>query len=166
MSLNWYIALIRFIAALACYALCRDLGRSRAASILGASAFAFAGFVGTTAWPQMLNGAVWAPLVFLFSLRAMRGEKPLVNALISGAFLGIAWLSGHHQIPIYTTLAISGVWLVHIASYQIGKKQRVERSICFLALIITMLLVERPANFSWLFLRAGFRAMGQCESRS
>src|SRR6202035_977648 len=38
-SLNWYIALIRFMAALACYMLCRDLGRSLAASILGASAF-------------------------------------------------------------------------------------------------------------------------------
>ena len=48
-SLNWYIALIRFMAALACYMLCRDLGRSLAASILGASAFAFAGYIATTA---------------------------------------------------------------------------------------------------------------------
>ena len=31
-SFNWYIALIRYLAALACYGLCRDLGRSRFAS--------------------------------------------------------------------------------------------------------------------------------------
>lgn len=141
-SLNWYLALIRFMAALACYRLCRDLGRSRAASILGASAFAFAGYVATTAWPQMLNGTVWAPLVFLFSLRALRGEKPLVNSLLSGAFLGLAWLSGHHQIPIYTTLAISGVWLYHIV-----RKHRVPRSMCFLAMVITMLLVSALQTF-------------------
>jgi hypothetical protein len=141
-TLNWYIALIRFMAALACYALCRDLGRSQAASILGASAFAFAGYVATTAWPQMLNGTVWAPLVFLFSLRAIRGAKPFVNSLLSGAFLGIAWLSGHHQIPIYTTLAISGVWLYHIV-----RKQHVQRSLQFIALVVTMLFVSALQTF-------------------
>jgi hypothetical protein len=141
-SLNWYIALIRFTAALACYMLCRDLGRSLAASILGASAFAFAGYIATTAWPQMLNGAVWAPLVFLFSLRALRGERPLVNSIVSGAFLGIAWLSGHHQIPIYTTLAISSVWIYHIA-----RSRHVERSLCFVVLVITMVLVSALQTF-------------------
>ena len=141
-AINWYMALIRFMAALACYALCRDLGRSRAASILGASAFAFAGYLATTAWPQMLNGAVWGPLVFLFSLRAFREQKPLVNAILSGAFLGLAWLSGHHQIPIYTTLAISGVWLYHIL-----QKNRVERALRYLALVVTMLLVSALQTF-------------------
>jgi hypothetical protein len=141
-TLNWYLAIIRFMAALACYWLCRDLGRSLPASILGASAFAFAGYVATTAWPQMLNGAVWAPLVFLFSLRALRGEKPLVNSIVSGAFLGIAWLSGHHQIPIYTTLAISGVWIYHIA-----RRQHMERSLCFVALAVTMVLVSALETF-------------------
>lgn len=141
-SFNWYIALIRFMAALACYALCRDLGRSVAASILGACGFAFGGYVATTAWPQMLNGAVWAPLVFLFSLRAMRGERPLVNAIVSGACLGIAWLSGHHQIPIYTTLAISGAWI-----FQAARKERRRRFACLFALIVTMVLVSAVQTF-------------------
>ena len=139
---NWYIALIRFMAALACYALCRDLGRSRAASLLGACAFAFAGYVASTAWPQLINGTVWAPLVFLFSLRSLRGERPLVNAILSGACLGIAWFSGHHQIPFFTTLAISAVWLYHIA-----RKQRAERSLQFAALLATMLLVSAVQTF-------------------
>jgi hypothetical protein len=141
-AFNWYIALIRFLAALSCYALCRDLGRSMAASILGASAFAFAGYVASTAWPQLLNGTVWAPLVFLFSLRALRGERPVLNSTLSGACLGIAWFSGHHQIPFFTTLAISAVWLYHIA-----RKHRFERSLCLAALLATMLLVSAVQTF-------------------
>ena len=131
-------------------------GSIRAASILGASAFAFAGYVATTAWPQLLNGTVWAPLVFLFSLRALRGERPLVNSILSGACLGIAWFSGHHQIPFFTTLAISAVWLYHIA-----RKQRAERSLCLAALLVTMLLVSAVQTFPAYSYGADCRALGQ-----
>ncbi len=141
-ALEWYLALIRFMAALACYALCRDLGRSVAASILGACAFAFGGFVATTAWPYMLNGAVWSPVVFLFTLRALRGEKAVTNAILSGACLGIAWLSGHHQVPLFTGFAIAGLWIFHIA-----RKERVRRSLQFGALLITMILVSAVQTF-------------------
>src|SRR3982074_2617441 len=69
-ALHWYFMLIHYLAALFCYWLCRDLGRSRTASILGGAVFAFGGFIGNNDWPQMLNGAIWTPLVFLFLLRA------------------------------------------------------------------------------------------------
>src|SRR5581483_6027736 len=75
-SLQWYYVVIHFMAALFAYWLCRDLGRSRAASFAGGLVFALAGYVGTTNWPQMVNGAVWTPLVFLFQLRAARGLRP------------------------------------------------------------------------------------------
>ena len=78
--LHWYFMLIHFQAALFCYWLCRDLKRSRAASLLAGLTFGLGGFVGTSLWPQMLNGAVWAPLVLLFFLRAMRGERPVSSA--------------------------------------------------------------------------------------
>jgi hypothetical protein len=109
--LNWYFITIHFMAVLFCYALCRDLGRSRSASLIAGCVFGFAGFVGSTDWPQMVNGAVWAPLVLLFLLRAVRGQSPLASAAFSGGFLGIAWLSGHHQIPIYLTLLTACLWL-------------------------------------------------------
>ncbi len=112
--LHWYFVLIHFMAALFCYWLCRDLKRSRAASIIAGLAFGLGGYIGTTDWPQMLNGAVWAPLVFLFLLRATRGERPLANSALSGMFLGMAWLSGHHQIPIFITLAAGAVWLFFV----------------------------------------------------
>lgn len=110
-GLNWYFVLIRYLAMLGCYALCRELKCSRAASILGACVFGLGGFVASTGWPQMVNGAVWAPLVFLFLFRVERGERPIANSLLSGFFLGFAWLSGHHQAPLFISLAAAGVWI-------------------------------------------------------
>lgn len=117
--LHWYFALLHVLAAWFCYWLCRDLGRSRMASLLAGTAFALAGMVGTIDWPQMLNGAIWAPLVLMFLLRAVRGERPVLSAALSGFFLGVAWLSGHHQIPIFMTLAMGGVWVFYL--FRAGK---------------------------------------------
>ncbi|MEO8129392.1 MAG: hypothetical protein ABI822_19975, partial [Bryobacteraceae bacterium] len=113
-ALHWYFLLIHFLGALFTYALCRDLGRRRSASILAGCVFAYGGFVGTNDWPQMLNGAIWAPLVFLFLLRSVRGDRTLASACLSGAFLGVSWLSGHHQIPIFVTLTAGAVWIYYI----------------------------------------------------
>jgi hypothetical protein len=69
--IHWYYVAIHYMAALFCFYLLRDLKRSFAASIFGAAAFATGGFFLDIGWPQMLNGAVWAPLVFLFLLRSV-----------------------------------------------------------------------------------------------
>ncbi len=113
-ALQWYFVVIHWMAAVFCYCLCRDLGRSRAASLIGGCIFSFSSYMATSSWPQMINGVVWAPLVFLFQLRALDGKRPLPSAVASGAFLGVSWLSGHHQVPIFLTLAWTAVWLFHI----------------------------------------------------
>ena len=112
--LDWYYIAIHFMAALFCYRLCRDLGRSRNASLLAAMIFTFAGYVGSIEWPQMLNGAVWIPLIFLYLLRAGAGKRIVVNGALAGAFFGVAWLGGHHQVPMFTSLAFTGAWLYFI----------------------------------------------------
>ncbi len=122
--LHWYFVLTRLLAAVFCYWLCRDLKRSRPASIVAGSVFALGGYVGATNWPQMVNGAIWAPLVFLFLLRALRGRRPLGNAALAGMFLGVAWLSGHHQVPIFLTLAAVSIWFVAVFR-QLGHRRRV-----------------------------------------
>ena len=113
-ALQWYFVIIRLMAVAFCYWLCRDLGRSRTASLLAGAVFGLGGYIGNTGWPQMVNGALWLPVVFLFLLRAGRGQNVLGNAALSGMFLGIAWLSGHHQAPIFITLAAAGAWLYFI----------------------------------------------------
>jgi len=109
--LQWYFVVIHFMAAWFCYLLCRDLGRSRAASLLAGVAFALAGWMGTIEWPQMLNSALWTPLIFLFLLRVMRAWRTVASAALAGTFLGMAFLAGHHQIPIFVSLAAAGSWI-------------------------------------------------------
>jgi hypothetical protein len=110
-ALNWYYALLRYIAALAAYALCRDLSCSRMASVLGACIFGLGGFVANAGWPVMVMGAILSPLAFLHLFRVERGIQPKWNAILSGFFLGLCWLSGHHQAPLYLSLAITGTWI-------------------------------------------------------
>jgi hypothetical protein len=110
-ALQWYFVLIHFLAALFGYKLCRELGQSSLAGIAGGLAFSLGGYVGGTGWPQMLNGAIWFPLVLLYLLRALRGDNLFGNAALSGMFLGISFLSGHHQIPVIAGVVVAGVWI-------------------------------------------------------
>jgi hypothetical protein len=121
--LHWYFVLIHFQGALFAYWLCRDLKRSRAASLLAGLVFTLGAFLGNTDWPQHLNGAVWAPAIFLFLLRALRGERAFPSAALCGVFSGVAWLSGHHEVPIYLTTAVGGVWLFSIARGQTSRRR-------------------------------------------
>lgn len=125
--LHWYYVLIHFLAALTLYALARELGRSRGASIVAGCIFSLGGYVAYTDWPQMLNGAVWAPLVFLYLFRVARGEKPLASSLLSGFFLGVAWLAGHHQAPLFMSMAAAGFWGWMIFEEAAGSQQPVAR---------------------------------------
>jgi hypothetical protein len=109
--LHWYFVAIHMLAALTAYALCRDLGRSRIASLIAGCVFALGGYMGHTIYPQKTNGAVWAPLVLMYLLRAERGERPIASAALSGFFLGVVWLGGHHEMPIFLSLAIAALWI-------------------------------------------------------
>jgi hypothetical protein len=109
-TLHWYYVLIHYFAALAAYALARELGRSRRASILAGCVYALGGYVAATMAPQMVNGAVWTPLVFLYLFRAERGERPWASALLSGFFLGFGWLAGHHQMNLFVSIAAAAMW--------------------------------------------------------
>jgi len=110
-ALHWYFAFIHFLGAWFCYLLCRDLGASRGAAVVAGLVFGLGGWMGSTDWPVMLNGAVWAPLVCLFLLRVVQGRQPFRNAGLAGAFLGASLLSGHHQAPVYTAVVAAGVWV-------------------------------------------------------
>jgi len=102
-ALNWYFIAIHFIGSWAGFALCRSLGSSLPAAVLGGVAYGLGGYMGSNEWPQMLNGACWAPVVFLFWIRTLQTASAR-EAVLAGASLGVAWLSGHHQAPTFITL--------------------------------------------------------------
>ncbi|MFN0106315.1 MAG: hypothetical protein ACKV2U_30015 [Bryobacteraceae bacterium] len=108
--LNWYWVLLHALAALACYALCRDWGRGHGASALAAIGFGCGGFLGTVAWLDVAAGAIFTPLILLYLSRSAEGRRPWSGAALSGMFLGLAWLSGHHEIPMLVTLLFLTVW--------------------------------------------------------
>ena len=112
-QLNWYFFILHFLGALFAYFLCRELGTSKWAAILGGFAFAYTGFFGLTRWPEVLSSLLLAPLVLLFQVRALRGYRPLSSAALCGMFLGLAWLSGHHEIPVYISFTVAGIWVWH-----------------------------------------------------
>ena len=109
--LNWYFVAVHAMAALFCYAFCRELRLGRAAAILAGCAFAFGGFLGSVPWIDVMNGAIWAPLVLLYLARAVRGERPAANSALCGFFLGIAWLSGHHELPLMLSVLVAASWV-------------------------------------------------------
>ncbi len=142
--LNWYYLTIHYLAALFCYLLCRDLGRGRIASVLAGVAFGLGGYVANTDWPQMINGAIWAPLVFLFLFRVARGVRPWNSAAFCGLFLGMSWLSGHHQVPIFLTLASVGVWI-----YVLFEEGRLKRFLLAPAAIFLVFFLFASAFQTW-----------------
>ncbi len=117
-ALNWYLCLIHYLAALFAFLLARDLGRSRAASVISGVAFSFLGYMAATSWPQMLNGATWAPLVLLFMLRVLRGSALLRNSAFGGAVLGFSQLSGHPQAPTFAGLMALGLWVCRLSGHR------------------------------------------------
>lgn len=110
-ALNWWFFFLHYLAGLNLYWLARSLGACRLAAVLGGVAFGLFGFMGSNDWPQMLSGALWAPLVFLFLLRSRTSAQPWRDGAWAGCFLGLSWLSGHHQLPIYISLASAGLAL-------------------------------------------------------
>lgn len=110
-ALNWYFVFLHLVGALGAYWLCREIKLGVTASLLGGLVYSFGGFTGATLWPEVLSGLVVAPFVFVFLVRALRGQRELTSAALSGMFLGLAWLSGHHEVPIYLSLTVGAVWL-------------------------------------------------------
>ena len=112
--IHWHFVLMHLLAGLFMYGLARELGRSRYASLIAALAFSCSGYVGTTVWPQMLNGAIWIPLVFLLFHRLVKAEGSLARwtyAVCCGTTVGMSLLSGHHQTPAFMVLALTGLFL-------------------------------------------------------
>jgi hypothetical protein len=105
-TLNWWFIAVHLVAAFACYALCREVGLSRIASMLGGVAFSCAGYGGSMPWLDTMNGASLAPLVLLFAIRIWTGRKRVQSAALLGLFLGLCWLSGHHEMPLIISYAV------------------------------------------------------------
>lgn len=112
--LNGYYVFLHMLAALFAYALARELRMGRAASVMCGCLFSFSGFMGTVPWLDVMNGGITTPLAALYLIRAIRGERRVASAALCGLFLGVAWLSGHHELPLLVTLAVMAAWAIAV----------------------------------------------------
>jgi len=124
----WFV-LIHCIAGVFAWRFFKELGCSAWPAIVAGVLFATMGYYGNTGWPNNVQPAIMAPLVFLFLLRSLRGRAPLKNAAWSGVMLGISWLCGHHDPPLMMTLAVTGIGIYFIA-------QRVNRREAALRMLV------------------------------
>lgn len=89
-----------FLSALFMYFLMRTLKASKAAALLSAITYSFGGFmVGRMIHVQMLYAASYAPLLFLFIVKAFNTKTFYI--ILAGLVLGIMFLAGHPQPAIY-----------------------------------------------------------------
>ncbi|MBI1356647.1 MAG: hypothetical protein GC160_20095 [Acidobacteria bacterium] len=115
-DLRWmslHFGLIRLLPALFFYLLVRELGCRRFAALLAGLAFGCGGYISTIGWPQMLHGAIWFPLTLYFLARFVRlgwTAAGAANAVLCGGSIGFSLLSGHHQTPFFSLLAVTGVF--------------------------------------------------------
>jgi hypothetical protein len=115
-TLHWYWALIHWLGAVFMYALCRDLRCGHIASILGAAIFALNGFMGHTDWTHILMACIWIPVVVMFFLRVVRGERPRSSAALCGAALGMMYLGTQPVVPVFTSVLLGVLWIWSIVS--------------------------------------------------
>ena len=105
---QWF-AFAHFLGACFMFALAREMRLSRFSSIVAGICFSFGGFVVHAEWPDMLQSAIWLPLVFLFFLRAMRTASirpAILYASLSGLSLGLAILAGSLHVGIMQALVV------------------------------------------------------------
>jgi len=135
--LHWYWVLIQFLGTLTGYWLCRDLQLSAPAAVFAGCAFGLGGFVGAIAWPQLKMSAILLPLILMFFLRVLRRENALPNAAMSGALLGAAFLSGHHNVPVFFSIVMAGLWIYYLArESRFSRWSRLTPAAAFLACFV------------------------------
>jgi hypothetical protein len=140
----WFV-LIHCAAGLFAYWFFADLGCAAGPAVLGAIFYATGGFCGNTEWPQHLAPAIWAPLVFLFLLRSLRGRAPLRNAAWAGAALGMSWLCGHHAPSLALTYAVAGVSVAAFFRRGARKQAALRLAVLFGVLALVAAVQALPA---------------------
>jgi Bacterial membrane protein YfhO len=95
---HWLYVLTHVFAAFFMYLLIRELGLSVFAGFLAGLGFALGGvMVRSGGWPHLFQSFIWFPLIFLFTLRALKGTSArdsALNAATAGMGVALSILAG------------------------------------------------------------------------
>jgi uncharacterized membrane protein YfhO len=106
-NLNYVIHFI--LAGIFTYFFAKEIGLSKTAALISSIIFIFSGFlIGHLEHMDILNSAIWMPLILIFIEKILRGdEKRYIYVILAGIFIGIQILAGHQQITFYSLLCIA-----------------------------------------------------------
>lgn len=140
----WFV-LIHCMAGVFAWLLFRDLGCSAGPSVIGGILYATMGYYGNTEWPNNIQPAIMAPLVFLFLLRSLHGRAPLKNAAWAGVMLGISWLCGHHDPPVMMSYAVLAIGIAAAIPRATRRQAALRIGVLFLAMGLVAAVQILPA---------------------
>jgi hypothetical protein len=108
-SMHVVYVFLHALAAGLMFVLARTLGLGRFAALLAGLCFSVAGFTGRASWFDMLDSAVWLPLIFLLQLKALYEKdrlRGLSYALCAALAMGMTALAGRVHIVIMDALLV------------------------------------------------------------
>jgi hypothetical protein len=104
-----FIVLAHFLAACFMFLLIKDLGLSSFSGLAAGITFGMGGLIARAPWPDMIDSAVWLPLVILFLRRALRSVEPgrkIRYGALCGMALGMAVLAGRIHIVMMDVIVV------------------------------------------------------------
>ena len=108
--LDEFYVLAHLLGACFLFFLAREIGlKKEFSAFVAAICFSLGGFVGKQNWFNMMDSAIWLPLIFLLLLRALREERSLRGALyacLSGLCLGMSLLAGSLHVAIMQSIVV------------------------------------------------------------
>lgn len=108
-SMHIVYVFLHLLAAALMFALARTLGLSLFAALFAGFCFSAAGFTGRAGWFDMLESAVWLPLIFLFLVKALQennARRRFSYALYAAVAMGMTVLAGRVHIAIMDALLV------------------------------------------------------------
>jgi hypothetical protein len=110
-----YYVFTHLLAAWFLFLLARELGLSGFSAFVASLCFSLGGFMARIPWPDMLDSAIWLPLILLFLMRALHSGlsgRGLLYACLTGLALGMSILGGRIHIVL-----MDGILIVSAAAY-------------------------------------------------
>lgn len=121
--LAWYIVLHLIWMARGQYAVLREFGFGRKASVFGATGLVLSGYVtGQFIHMIFILAAAWMPWAFLFFHKSLTGKK-WKHVFLAGICLGMSMLGGLPQISVHFFYFLALYGIFHIAA---SKKYKVK----------------------------------------
>src|SRR5688572_3041216 len=125
-----YYVFTHILAAWFLFLLAKELGLTGFSAFVASLCFSLGGFMSQIPWADMLDSAIWLPLILLFLIRALGTTSPwpsLLYACLTGLALGMSILAGRLHIVMMDAIVI--VSAAAYVAFREGRKSEISRPV-------------------------------------